>query len=471
MRTLVILRYLIPLGISFRRDRRRWLFVGAPLSRTSEFDRRRAERILGAIVRLGPTFVKLAQVFAGRADLIPEPYVSILSSLTDSVPPVPYPEIERTITETYGAPPSVFFEEFEVTPIAAASLGQVHRARYQGQEVAVKVLRPGVEELVAADVSAALRILEAIERFYPHPHVRAMRGIVTEFASRIGDEMDFRKEAANAEEIRGNFAGNRRVVVPRMLRGLARQHVLVMEFMTGTKIDALGPEIAAGRLRIDSLLANIMELYLQMMLVDGFFHADPHPGNILVKRDGTVVLLDFGMVVRVPRETRWNLVNTVFAAVKKDAPGVLAGFRQLGIIAPGAESSLQPLATELLDMAYERKTATERIEHLLAHDVLATLYDWPTELPSEMVYFARTAALIEGLGVRYDARFNPIAFASPIAMRMRNRIVASLRDENGAIPEPLDWATWVGRAAGQVAAAIARTGEWVIGAMLSEAGA
>jgi predicted unusual protein kinase regulating ubiquinone biosynthesis (AarF/ABC1/UbiB family) len=410
------------------------------------------------IVRLGPTFVKLAQVFAGRRDLIAEPYVSVLSSLTDRVPAVPFAEIEQTIAAELGGPATEIFESIEPVPVAAASLGQVHRGRYRGQTVAIKVLRPGVEKLVAMDVAAALKILGFVERFVTHPHLRSVRVIITQFAAQIGDEMDFRKEAANAEEIRLNFAGNRRVAIPRILRGVGSQRVLVMEFMVGTNIDRLQPEILAGTLRPEVLLSTVMELYLQMMLIDGLFHADPHPGNIMVARDGTVILLDFGMVVRVPRETRRNLVNTVFAAVHRDPDGVLAGFAALGIVRPGTESALRPLAGQLLEMAFAGKTATERLETLLAQNVLATLYDWPVELPNEMVYFARTAALIEGLGVRYDTRFNPIAFSAPIAIRMRGRIMASLR-ENGRVPDGLDWATIVGAVVGNVAAVVAKAGE------------
>ena len=428
MRILVIVRHILPFVLSFLRDRKRWVVAGRPVARTDEFHRQRAEALVAAIGTLGPTFVKLAQVFAGRADLFPEAYVRALSTLTDQVPPVSLDAVRQTIIASYGEAPESLFGRFEPVPIAAASLGQVHRASYQGREVVVKVLRPGIEQLVAEDVKAAQWILKLLERrFATNPHVRGLRVSVEEFAVRIGDEMDFRKEADNAERIRENFIGNRHVLVPRIERDLVRQRVLVMEYMEGVRIDRVEARRTPGRTRGAEIVSAVMELYIQMMLVDGLFHADPHPGNLLVAPDGRIVLLDFGMVVPVPRETRWHLIQTVFAAIRKDVDGLVAGFDALGVIEPGADlEQLKGLARALLDLAHSHTTVPERIEMLLADEVMGTLYDWPVTLPREMVYFARAAALIEGLGVHFDPRFSPIVFATPIALRMRRRILASL---------------------------------------------
>jgi predicted unusual protein kinase regulating ubiquinone biosynthesis (AarF/ABC1/UbiB family) len=460
MRVVVIVRHILPFVLSFLRDRRRWLVAGAPVERSAEFHRRRAEALVTAIGTLGPTFVKLAQVFAGRADLFPEPYVRALSTLTDQVPPVPLEAVERTIVESYGQPFSTLFERFEQTPIAAASLGQVHRATYQGREVVVKVLRPGIERLVASDVQAATWILKLLERrFATNPHVRGLRVAVEEFALRIGDEMDFRKEADNAERIRENFAGNRRVMIPRMERDLVRQRVLVMEYMQGVRIDRADSALPAGtgvrRARSSDIVASVMELYIQMMLVDGLFHADPHPGNLLVSPDGRIILLDFGMVVPVPRETRWHLIQTVFASIRKDVDGVVAGFEALGVIEADADPALvRDLVRALLELAHSRTTVPERIEMLLADQVMGTLYDWPVTLPREMVYFGRAAALIEGLGVHYDPHFNPIVFAGPIALRMRRRILSSLGDRPPR--DPNEWVYTLSGVLGAVAGVFTR---------------
>jgi predicted unusual protein kinase regulating ubiquinone biosynthesis (AarF/ABC1/UbiB family) len=459
MRTLVILLRLLPLALSVLRDRRRWIVGGAPLARTREFHSRRAARVVATVASLGPTFVKLAQVLAARADLIPEPYLSSLGTLADAVPPVPIAAIEAQIRDAYGQGPHELFEDFERVPLAAASLGQVHRARADGQDVVVKVLRPGVEELVARDVHAALGILRLVERRWSNPHVRGFIGVVQEFGDRVNEEMDFRQESRYAEEIRANLAGMSGVVVPEVLPRFTRQRVMVMRYVAGRRIDRLEPLIAGARLRTDDVVRRVIELYVRMMLVDGLFHADPHPGNLLVQDDGTLVLLDFGMVIRVPRETRWHLIQTVFAAIRKDPEGVVSGFYALGIVLPEADRpQIVGLATQLMALADERITTEERIQYLLAERVMETLYEWPVQLPREMVYFARTAALIEGLGTRYDARFNAIHFAGPIVLRLRGRILASLQGAGVPMPEapPVDWPSFIGGALGRVASAVSR---------------
>jgi predicted unusual protein kinase regulating ubiquinone biosynthesis (AarF/ABC1/UbiB family) len=469
MRALVILWRLGPIVVSFIRDYRRWVVGGGPTARSRAFHERRAARMVAQIARLGPSFIKMAQLFATRADLLPEEYVAALSTLTDQVPPVSHAAVHRQIVAAYGRTVSQLFARFDELPIAAASLGQVHRAEWNGQDVAVKVLRPGVEELVHKDMAVAKPLLGWLERRFPNAHLRNARNVIEEFSQRVWEEMDFEHEAANATEVRANFQGNPRIAIPRIVPELVRRRVLVMEFMEGVRVDRLTPLPGDAKGDPRGVVSSVMELYLQMMMVDGLFHADPHPGNVLVAPDGRIVLLDFGMVVRVPRELRWNLVQTVFAAIRQDVPGTVAGFRSLGVIAPETtDAEIMGLAERLFAIAYNDRSMRERME-LLANEVVATMYDWPVQLPSEMVYFARTAALIEGLGVKYDPYFNPIAFASPIAVRMRGRIMQSLAEPGGR--SPVDWPTLVGAAAGHVAGMIARVGRQFLSAFASELGA
>ena len=463
MRLVVILWRLLPLALAFWRDHRRWLLFGGPALRTPADHERRARRLVASLAALGPTFVKMAQLFAGRTDLLAPVYARALTSLTDQVPQVPLAEIERVIREEYGAPPSELFERFDEVPIAAASLGQVHRARHAGEEVVIKVLRPGVEALVAEDVRVSQRIIALVERWWPNPHVVGTRVVIQEFAARVAEEMDFRQEAAHAVAIRANFAGSRGIWIPRVVEPMIRRRALVLEYCPGRRIDRLDEWVAEGRVRPDRLVREVMELYAKMMLVHGLFHADPHPGNMHVAEDGRLILLDFGMVVRVPLELRRQLVAAIFAAIRRDADALAESFHALGLVVTGADPDvIRRLAGTLLSVADQRNTTRERVE-LLADEVVAELYDWPIVLPSHLVYFARTASLIEGLGTHYDPHFNALAFATPIALSLRSRILASLYPDGG---QPrVDPARVIGAALGAVARVVQRAGVEVVAAV------
>ncbi len=455
MRLLVILWRLLPFALAFRRDARRWLIGGSPAARTAEDHLRRATRLVTVLAELGPTFVKMAQLFAGRADLLAPVYARALGTLTDQVPMVPLADVERIIAEEYGTTADELFERFDREPLAAASLGQVHRARYAGEEVVVKVLRPGVEALVAADVAASLRIVAVVERRWPNPHVIGTRVVIEEFARCVAEEMDFRREAANAVAIRANFAAISSIWIPRIVAPLVRQRALVMEYCEGRRVDRLDDWVREGRIRPERLVRDVMELYARMMLVHGLFHADPHPGNVHVAADGRIILLDFGMVVRVPLDLRRQLVAAIFAAIRRDADALADSFHALGLVTTGADPLvIRRLAATLLAVASQRNTVRERVE-LLADEVLAELFDWPIVLPSNLVYFARTAALIEGLGTHYDAHFNALAFASPIALSMRTSILSSLYPDGNQ--PTIDPARVIGAALGAVARILRQT--------------
>ena len=430
--------------------------------------REAARELVEAIIRLGPTFVKMAQVFAARADLIPQPYLTELGKLIDQVPPLPFETVAGIIAESYpGSGPLAqpgantarvqgahatmrvdeIFAEFERVPVAAASLGQVHRARLNGEMVAVKVLRPGVESAVKRDLIAARKILALVERYWEHPSLKRIRVVLDEFELRIAEEMDFRLEAEHAMEIRANFAGNTAVIVPRIYHELTRQRVLVMEFVVGTRIDRLD----SSRVDVPRVVATLVELYVQMMLVDGLFHADPHPGNLMVADDGRIVLLDFGMVVRVPLETRRSLMRTSIAAIKRDPDAVASGFVSLGLIIPGTPpETVRWLAELLIANAYSRTTTKERIDALLADRVMKTLFDFLRSCCHSISCISGcTAALIEGVGTRYDPYFQAIPVASPVILRMRSRILRSLGEP--ATPSVAEVATVAGYAIGKAA--------------------
>ena len=465
MRALTVLLRLAPFVAAFWRDRRRWFLFGAPARRPPAEHQRRAERLTAAIADLGPTFIKLAQVFAARADILPEPYLTAISTLTDSVPPLAPGVAERVIEEELEQPLAETFERFESEPLAAASLGQVHRASYQGRDVVVKVLRPGVEELVRRDLEAAYRVLFLLHVLFRNHHVRAMSAIVGEFSKRIWMELDFREEAQNAETLRRNFANEPRIVVPAVVSELTRRRVLVLEYIEGTRIDRLHARLASGELQLDQIVGTVVDAYIRMMLEDGFFHADPHAGNLLVDPAGRIVLLDFGMVLRVERETQARLVTTVLAAARQDVDGVINGFYELGILDPDVDrGTVRDAARQLMAVSFRDDTSHRQIQRVV-EDVLRTFYDWPLMLPPELVYFGRAVALIEGIGARYIPGFNPVSFAAPVILRHRRAVLAAMGDEVGA---RADLATILGRLAGDITTVVISATREIAGAVMRQ---
>src|SRR5688500_3593116 len=383
------------------------------------------------LAELGPTFIKLAQVFASRADILPEPYLSEIGALTDRVPPISLSEVESVIAREYGRPSHELFALLEPEPLAAASLGQVHRARIDERDVVVKVLRPGVEELVATDLDAAFRVLFFINVLFPNHHVRAITTIVREFSKRIEEEMDFREEARNAGMIRANFAADARVRVPEIVEPYTRRRVLVLEFMEGTKIDRLQERINAGELSLDALIETIIEVYVQMMLVDGVFHADPHPGNLLIDPEGRLVLLDFGMVIRIEQETRARLVSTVMSAVRQDVDGVIAGFSELGLLDPEVDrGTVRDAARAIMKVAFTPDAQPRQIQRIV-NEVLDTFYRWPIMLPSELVYFVRAAGLVERIGFRFGPEIYGVQCAVPIVRKLRPALMSTMFGADG----------------------------------------
>ncbi len=457
-RVVAILARLVPLAVSFRRDHRRWIRWGGPVSRSESFHARRATQLVRDIAALGPAFVKLAQIFATRADLVREPYLSALGTLTVQVTPVPWPSIRDVLARAWGTDPAQVVDDLDPTPLAAGSLGQVHRARYQGRDVVVKVLRPGVEAVVERDVRIARRIVDHIYARFPHHHVFGFRVVLDEFAIHVAEEMDFVREGAQCTRMRGRFADEPRLRIPRVEQALTRREVLVLEFMEGTRIDALDDRVASGELSPTALVETLIESYARMMLRDGVFHADPHPGNLLVDSAGRIVLLDFGMVIEVQRSTRKALFDTIIAAIRRDPVGTAAGFTALGMVAPGTSAeTMESLVAVLLEIAYAESAMEERAR-VLADRILKELFNWPIVLPGELVYFARTAALIEGVGGRYDRHFNSIRVASPVVLKLRRELLAVLIGEDGEADTLTTWAATLGAVAGGASAILARTG-------------
>ena len=422
VRALTVLLRLAPFIGAFLRDRRRFFLLGRPAIRAPEHHQARARRLTEVLARLGPTFIKLAQLFSARADILPEPYLTAIGRLQDQVPPDAWESVQAVLEGELGSSAGEIFQEIDREPIAAASLGQVHRARLHGQDVAVKILRPGVEESVALDLDISFRILFWLNILFRNHHVRALTNVVREFSARVREEMDFRHEAENIETFQRFFSEDQRVRVPVVYGDLTRRRVLVMEYCAGTKIDRLHDRFESGELDFNGLMETLTSLYLRMMVVDGFMHADPHPGNLLVQDDGRIVLLDWGMVLRVPKWTREAILGLALAVERENLEGTINGMYQLGMISPEvSRGEVREAATEIMRiMERARGSSRDRIQEIVQR-IFDIFYTWPLLLPQELVYFFRTSVLLEGIGYRYDEEFN--------GLQLLRRVIAEARGE------------------------------------------
>ena len=423
LRSISVLYRLTPFVVAFLRDRRRFILLGRPPFRSPEHHERRARRLTKVLGGLGPTFIKLAQLFSSRADILPEPYLTHIGTLQDQVPPDPWESVAGVLESELGGPVEEVFDEFEKEPLAAASLGQVYRARFRGEEVAVKVLRPGVEEAVALDLEISFRVLFWLNVLFRNHHVRALTNLVREFSVRVREEMDFRHEAENMEVFRRFFPDEGRVRVPRVWEEQTRRRVLVMEFCSGTKINQLQDRFDSGELDFTDLMETLTGLYLRTMMVDGFLHADPHPGNLLVQDDGRIVLLDWGMMLRVPKWTRESILNLSLAVEKENLDGAINGMYQLGMISPEvSRGEIHEAAVEIMRIIDRaRGSSRERIQEIV-EKIFDTFYTFPLLLPQELVYFFRTSVLLEGIGYRYDSSFDGLGLVRRVIGEFRSDI-------------------------------------------------
>jgi predicted unusual protein kinase regulating ubiquinone biosynthesis (AarF/ABC1/UbiB family) len=274
------------------------------------------------LIELGPTFIKIGQSMGTRADLLPLPFVVALGELQDQVPPFPNDVAFARIEKELGRKINEVYKEFELEPVAAASLGQVYRARlHTGEEVAVKVQRPNLEATIKGDLEILNKVANFAERFPQLNENADWSGMLREFHQTIHEEMDYAAEGHNAERFRENFKNWTNIHVPRIHWNATTRKVLTMEFIHGTKVTDLESQERQGisPAKVNRLL---IKTYLKQLLEDGFFHADPHPGNLLVMPDGRLAFFDFGMVGRITPELQAKMIDAFFHVVGKDPAGI-----------------------------------------------------------------------------------------------------------------------------------------------------
>ena len=382
-------------------------------------DGRAARALYRSAVRLQGMLIKACQFIATRADVLPDAWVDTLSGLHDRVPPRPFAIIRDRVERELGRPLEAVFAEFDPVPLASASLAQVHAARlHDGRRCAVKVQYPGIEGLVRADLrnlAIILRVLARLERDFD------FRVLMREAFKYIPMELDFEHEADNCETIARNLAARADVVVPRVYREFSTRRVLVMELIEGIKITDVAALERAG---IDkhAVAQKLMEVFCEQVLRDGFFHADPHPGNVMVQPGPRLVLLDFGLAKDFPPRFRDGIVRLTFSILTMDNAGIAAAFEQLGFrTRDGSPETLITLANLLLGNTIRRGRAyadKQLIEEFSEELPRALRVNPIVEVPADVLLVTRVMGLLSGLGKTLDSRVDLFATIMPYAQRL-----------------------------------------------------
>ncbi len=406
----VVLYRFLPLLIAYARDRRRYLIVGGSRDVTREEQRRRADVLLDTLLTLGPTFIKLGQILSTRPDVVPSAYIEVLSSLQDDVPPAPWAESKVVLEDELG-PVEEVFDEFDTDPISGASLGQVYVATYEGREVAVKVRRPGIETLVEADLRVIKWSLPFLTRFVGQGQAFSLENLAEEFDKTIHQEMDYAREQRILREIRANFEDNEDVIIPEPVAAASGPRVLTMEYIPGTKISDTAALDAMGVDRTE-LATTLQRVYLQMIAEDGVFHADPHPGNLSVTREGRIIFYDFGMSGRVDPYIQEKIIDFYIAVANQDIDGILDALVEMGTLSPEADREVMADVMELAIADVRGEDIEQYRVQQVIEQVESTIYDFPLRLPQNMALVLRVATVVEGVCVTLDPDFDFIEVAT-----------------------------------------------------------
>ena len=390
-----------------------------------------AEDLAKDLERLGPTFIKLGQLLSSRGDLLPPPYLAALARLQDDVEPFSFSEVEKIVTSELGARISKAFAEFESTPLAAASLGQVHRAKLRdGRRVAVKVQRPNIRDEILDDLQAFSEIAAFLDRHSEFGERYELEKTVDEFRKTILGELDYRQEAGNLETIGRAMREFPRIYVPAPIQDYTTSRVLTMEYVEGDKITALAP---LRRMDIDArgLADELFRAYLTQILVDGFFHADPHPGNVFVTADGRIALLDLGMVARVSPSLQENLLKILLNVSEGEGEKAAERIAEIGRKVDGFDRmELERRVSGLVGQYRHATLAQMQIGRVLL-DVTRASGDAGLRLPSELTLLAKTLLQLDEVGRTLDPEFDPnAAIRQNTADLLRKRMLHSASPGN-----------------------------------------
>jgi len=418
--------FVLTLIFKLIRNSKKWTYSGGFTEEKLAARRRiQAAWIKESFLELGPTFIKVGQLFSTRADLFPAEYVEELSQLQDRVPAFSYEQTKQLIEEDLSKPLHELFQTFDPIPLAAASLGQVHKAQlHSGEEVVVKVQRPGLKQLFTIDLAILKKIAWYFQRHPKWGENRDWLGIYEECCRILWQEVDYLREGRSADTFRRNFRNASWVKVPKVYWRYASPRVLTLEYLPGIKISHYEAIEAAG-LERKELAKLSARAYLQQLLNDGFFHADPHPGNLAVSPDGSLIFYDFGMMGEIKSNVKAGLMETMMGVTEKDANRVVNSLVELGALQATDDMgpvrrSVQFMLDNFMDKPFEAQSISA-----ISEDLYDIAYDQPFRFPATFTFVMRAFSTLEGVGKGLDPDFNFMAVAQPFALQIMSENLPS----------------------------------------------
>ncbi len=402
LRTIKVMIKLLPLVLALKKDRKDWVKNEGKGIDLEKY-RKNAKKVLNAFISLGPVYIKLGQWLSSRADILPQPYMEELAKLQDEVPAAPFEKVKPIIEKDLG-PLDRNFDSFDHNSLSGASLGQVYRAKLDGQEVVVKVKRPGIEKIVDDDLKTLKKILPVALKFVDQNLRFSAKAMLAQFIETIHEEMNYKMESSNLKSIKANLERYQNVIVPSVYEEYSSENVLTMEYVPGIKITNVQALDEKGIDR-QKIVIDVHKIFFTMLLRYSIFHADPHPGNISVTDDGRLILYDYGMVGKLDADTRMRLIRLYLALVEKDPPRTVNAMNELGMLIPDFNRTAIEKAIELTVNAMHGKKPTEMEVEALMELANKTMSRFPFTLPKHLALYMRMATIIEGIYKTHKVNF------------------------------------------------------------------